>query len=129
MLDTITPEQAHIISEQWKVWCDSKKFFVEPEHKNILARLMPAPLEPEGDGELSADLAYFNMAVRALVDMGDKDAEPFLYYYWRRCKNVKVVAYKLGIARRTFYNARNRFALKAMRLARNFRSMSHMLVR
>jgi hypothetical protein len=129
MLDTVTAENAHIMAEQWKVWCDSKKFFVKSPSKNLLARMMPAPPERDVDGELSAELAYFNMAIHSLVDMGDTDANPFLYYYWRRARNIKAVAHKLGIGRRTFYKARDRFAMKALRLARNFRSMSESVAR
>lgn len=123
-MDSVTAEQAHVIAEQWKIWCDSKKYFGEAKQQNMLGRMMPGSSNIDGDGALSAELAYFNMAVHALVDMKDNDATPFLYFYWRRAKNIKALAYKLGIGRRTFYKARDRFVMKAIRQASIFRKMS-----
>lgn len=99
--------------EAWHQWCVTRKFFIQPGSKNILARMQPSKVRQPPDAVLSDDLSYFNMAVHALTDMQDEDADCFILFYWFRIKNIKAAAADLGIGRQTFYDRKNRFARKA----------------
>lgn len=107
----------HAHCEAWVQWCLTRKFFLPPGAKNILARMQPSRVGQPPNAILSDDLSFFNMAVHALADMKDQDAECFVEYYWNRAKNIKAVAARMDIARRTFYERRDRFARKAMSMA------------
>jgi hypothetical protein len=99
--------------EGWLDWCYTRKFFIPPGAKNILARMQPAKIGVPPNAAMSADFAFFNMAVHALADMRDADAECFVKYYVYRVKNIKAVAGEMDIGRRTFYDRVTRFARRA----------------
>lgn len=102
-----------------KIWCDSRKFFIEPRAQNLLSLMQPSEVNNLPNGELSAELNFFNMAIHALVDMNDPDADCFIFFYYGLVKNIKFVAYRMGMGRRTFYDKRDRFASKAYSLSKS----------
>lgn len=106
-------KELHAHCEAWYKWCMTRRYFIPPGAKNILARMQPVKVRQPPDAELSADLSYFNMGIHALADMGDIDADCFVQYYFYRVKNIKKVAGEMSIGRRTFYDRINRFARKA----------------
>lgn len=116
-------QELHAYCEQWRQWCLTRKYFLEPGAQNILARMQPSKSGPEIDNALSAGLSYFNMAVHALAEMNFSDAECFVIYYCRRAKNIKFESAKLGIHRDTFYDRKRRFARKAFSMAHSFQRM------
>lgn len=106
-------KELHAYCEDWFQWCMTRRYFVPPGSKNILARMQPTKIRPAPDAILSAELSYFNMGIHALADMGDADADCFVQYYFYRVRNIKKVADEMKIGRRTFYDRLNRFARKA----------------
>lgn len=96
---------------------------MEPGAQNILARMQPSKNGPEVNGDLSAGLSYFNMAVHALAEMNYDEALPFIIYYCRRAKNIKVESARLSVSRVTFYERKKRFARRALSMAQSFRHM------
>lgn len=116
-------QELHAYCEQWRQWCLTRKYFIEPGAQNILARMQPSKSGPEVDGNLSAGMSFFNMAVHALADMNYQEALPFIIFYCRRSKNIKVEAAKMSIHRDTFYDRKKRFARKAYSMAQSFRQM------
>jgi hypothetical protein len=111
----------HEHCEAWRQWCVTRQYFIAPGAKNILARMQPSKVGKVPDAILSDDMSYFNMAVHALADMGDGDAECFVRYYWHRAKNIKTAAYEMGIHRDTFYERKSRFARKAYSMAQSLK--------
>lgn len=116
-------QELHAYCEQWRQWCLTRKYFLEPGAQNLLARMQPSKSAPEIDNELSASLSFFNMAVHALADMDSDDARCFVIYYCRRAKNIKFEAARMGIHRDTFYDRKKRFARRAYSMAQTFRHM------
>jgi hypothetical protein len=116
-------QELHAYCEQWRQWCLTRKYYVEPGAQNILARMQPSKNGPEVDGSLSAGLSFFNMAVHALADMDYQEALPFIMFYCRRAKNIKVEAARLSVSRVTFYERKKRFARRALSMAISFRNM------
>lgn len=113
-------QELHAYCEQWRQWCLTRKYFLEPGAQNLLARMQPSKSSPEIDNAISASLSFFNMAVHALAEMNYADAECFIVFYCRRAKNIKVEAARLGIHRDTFYVRKKRFARKAYGMSLNF---------
>lgn len=101
----------------WNRWCFTRKFFLAPGAKNILARMQPAKVGEPPNAAMSQDMSFFNMAIHALADMKDPDAECFVKYYAECAGNIKVVAAKMNIHRVTFYQRKLRFARKAYSMA------------
>lgn len=124
-------QELHSYCEQWRQWCLTRKFFMEPGAQNILARMQPSKNAPEVDNKLSAGLSFFNMALHALADIDRDDAACFVAFYCRRAKNIKVEAARLAISRVTFYERKKRFARRALSMSISFRNMheSHMIAR
>ena len=118
----MTGQELHGYCEEWRRWVDTRSFYVMPAQKNVLARMQPHRVREVPDALLSPEMSYFNLAIHALVEEGDPDAECFVSYYYRRDKNVKVVAHQMGIGRRTYYERRDRFARKALTLSTTLRS-------
>lgn len=115
--------ELHAYCEQWRQWCMTRKFFLEPGAQNILARMQPSKNAPEIDNALSAGMSFFNMALHALADIDRDDAECFNAFYCRRAKNIKVEAARLAISRVTFYERKKRFARRALSMALSFQNM------
>ncbi len=110
----------HAFVEAWVRWCATRRFFIRPPSPNLLARMQPAKLRQPPDARMSAEIAWFNMAVHALVDMDDPDAQAFLLYYIERVGNIKKVASDIGVARSTFYVKVRRFARRAWSMSQSF---------
>lgn len=116
-------QELHAYCEQWRQWCLTRKYFLEPSAQNLLARMQPSKSGPNIDNAMSASLSFFNMAIHALAEMNYADAECFVVFYCRRAKNIKVEAARLGIHRDTFYDRKKRFARKAFSMSLNFSYM------
>jgi hypothetical protein len=114
-------ERLHQLCEDWRDWCITRKYFIAPGNKNILARMQPSKVRPPPDASLSDEMSFFNMAIHALADMPGSEPECFVKYYWHRCKNIKKVAAEMKIHRDTFYERKMRFARKAYSMALSFR--------
>jgi hypothetical protein len=116
-------QELHAYCEQWRQWCLTRKYFLEPGAQNFLARMQPSKNAPEIDNRLSAGLSFFNMALHALANIDKDDAECFNAFYCRRAKNIKVEAARLAISRKTFYERKKRFARRALSMSISFRTM------
>lgn len=116
-------QELHAYCEQWRQWCITRKYFLEPGAQNLLARMQPSKSGPDIDNFLSASISFFNMAIHALAEMSFSEAECFVIYYCRRAKNIKAEAAKLGIHRDTFYERKRRFARRAYAMAQSFQRM------
>lgn len=112
-------EALHAFVEAWVRWCATRRFFIKPPSANLLARMQPAKIKEPPNARMSAELAWFNMAVHALVDMDDDDATAFLRYYVERANNIKAVAAEMGVARSTFYVKVRRFARRAWSMSQS----------
>ncbi len=119
----MTGNELHAFCENWYRWCVTRGYFIAPGAKNIFARLQPSKVLQPPDAVMSANLSYFNMAVHALVDMKDHDAECFIQFYCFRAKNIKTIAARIGIHRDTFYERKQRFAKKAYALSLSLKNM------
>lgn len=122
----MTDDQLHAFCLQWQHWKRTRRLLGAPPTTppSILARLQPAKSGGTPDGPMSADLACFDLAVRAMPDTVDKFA--FLTYYARHTeraeKPVKVVASDLGISRKTFYKAIKRARADLYKTAQRFKA-------
>ena len=121
-------KELHAFCESWYGWCMTRRFFVLPGSKNILARMQPSKVLPPPNAELSAELNYFNQAVHAVADMGHAGTDCFAHFYCRRTKNVKAIAASMGISRQTFYERAKAFARAAYSLAKSLQR-GHLVVR
>lgn len=119
-------QELHAHCERWRTWAITRRFFIVPGAKNILARMQPSKVSEPPDAELSPDMAYFHMALHALADMFEDDAKCFNEYYCHRAKNIKVVAAKLNISRDTFYERKRRFARKALSMAKSLKDFAEL---
>jgi len=105
---------------RWIAWRESRRLYVKPMSGNVLARLQPSRASVERDAPLDAELQFFDTAVTALRSMPEHEAEMvcFWKFYVDRVRRIKVVASRLGIGRRTFYDRVNRGASLAYALSR-----------
>lgn len=113
----VSSQNIHDYCVAWRQWCYSRRFFIRPGSKNILARMQPSKSGLPPDAIMSDELSFLNMAIHALVDMNDADADCFLAYYWDQSKNIKKVAADMKIHRDTFYERKSRFARRAYSLS------------
>lgn len=108
----------------WNEWCRTRKYYLAPNSKNLLARMQPGKVSNGVDAALSEDMSFFNMAIHALADMSEPDAECFIAYYAHVLQNklpIKAIAHKMGVGVRTFYEKKARFARKAFSLAQSLK--------
>lgn len=109
-------ERAYNLAQDWVKWLDTRRFYGQPEQKNILARLIkerdteklarPTGFEP--DGSNSADLQAFNIAVTSLPAV---EFIPFIVVYCEfRPKPIKILAHEQGINASNFYQRAHRVA-------------------
>lgn len=117
----------HAFVEAWLRWCATRRFFVKRSSTNLLAQMLPAKINEPPNARMSADLSWFNMAVHALVDMGDDDAPAFMRFYVERANNIKAVAAEMGVARSTFYVKVRRFARHAWTMAQSLKRADNQL--
>lgn len=112
-------ERAYNLAQDWIRWLDTRRFYGRPEHKNILAMLMaerrPSMGEPDGDN--SADLQAFNLAVTNLP-VNDFIAFVVIYCEYRpERKPVKLIAYEQGVNSPNFYARAHRAAHEVLHIA------------
>ena len=106
-------ERAYNLAQDWILWMDRVKFFCKPEQQNILAQFMASkPRRGEPDGELSATIHAFNLAV---TDLPVADFVPFIVVYCKyRPRPIKVMAHEFGIDTSTFYDRAHASAFKVL---------------
>ncbi|VVD74684.1 hypothetical protein PAQ31011_00804 [Pandoraea aquatica] len=103
---------------EYGVWCRTRRLLAPPVPVGILARLQPRKFASEiPDAPMSAEMAYFNMAVHALSDELPECGICFTLYHVHGFRPVKVLAAAMGVSTRTFYDRVQRFSRKALRLA------------
>lgn len=117
----MTGHELHLHCEAWRQWCLTRGYFLAPGAKNLLARMQPAKVGQAPDAVMSDEMSFFNMAVHALVDMGDGDAACFIQFYWSRVRNIKKVAADMSIHRDTFYERKRRFAERAYSMSQSLK--------
>jgi len=111
-------QDLHAYCLRWIAWRESRRLYVKPVAGNVLARLQPSRMTVERDAELDGEMQFFETAVMALKSMPEHEAEMacFWLFYVERVTRIKVVAARLGIARRTFYDRVARAARLAYQL-------------
>jgi hypothetical protein len=119
----MTDQELHGYCIDWASWCYTRRFYLRPSAKNILARLHPSKAGVEPNARNSAEMQFFNMAVHALADMeGNEDGLTcFRLMYVEQADHIKRQADKLGISRPTYYNRSRAFARKALSLAQSLK--------
>lgn len=120
----LNDQDLHAYCDAWREWCRTRGFYMPPLAKNILARMQPSKVGQPPNAELMPDMPYFNMAVHALCEMKDNEAECFLLMYYCQVKNIKKVAYEMQIGRQTFYDRVNRFARRAYSMSLSIKKMT-----
>lgn len=123
----MTDDELHAFCLAWQHWKRTRRLLGAPRSSppSLLARLGdPSKGDRSApDGPMSADLAFFDLAVRSLPESVDKFA--FLTYYARHVERVhrpvKAVADDLGISRKTFYKAVKRTRADLFRTAQRFK--------
>lgn len=116
----MTDQDLHALCLAWRHWLRTRKLLAPPQWQpNILARMQPQQVNPEPDGPMSADLAMFDLAVRALPDTLDKLA--LVAFYGTRSMPIKTLAHHMGISRKTFYKSVKRGRLEAYQLSQRLR--------
>jgi hypothetical protein len=105
---------------RWVAWHESRHLYVKPGVGNVLARLQPSRVGTEPDAALDPQMPCFEMAVAAMREMPEHEAAVvcFWLFYVERVRRIKVVAGRLGIGRRTFYDRVNRAAGAAYALSK-----------
>lgn len=109
----------------WVRWCETRKFYIRPPAKNILARMQPAKTGREPNARNHPDMQYFNMAIHTLADMPKYKAEweAFKSYYFGADQVAKRAASDLGIGLRTYYDHVKRFSHAAYAMAGSLKKM------
>lgn len=105
----------------WLRWCETRRFYLAPAAKNVLARFQPSRSGREPDARNSADMQWFNAAVHTLAEMA-KHREDYLawqVFYIEQPRHIKRVADGLGIGRATIYRRRDNFTRAAISMARS----------
>lgn len=112
--------ELHNLCQEWADWCQTRRF-IAPKRmaNNTLARFQPSRGGQAPDVGMSSDMAWFNMGIHALADMGHEGTECFLAYYWDRRKSIKAAANEMHMSRGTFYYRRDQFASAAYRMGRS----------
>ena len=100
---------------RWTAWRESRRLYVKPVTGNVLARLQPSRVGTAPDAALDPEMPCFEMAVAAMREMPEhaQDMTCFWLFYVQRVRRIKVVASRLGIGRRTFYDRVSRAARAA----------------
>lgn len=108
---------------EWVRWCETRKFYIRPVAKNILARMQPSKTKLPPNARNHADMTYFNMAIHTMADMPKHKAEweAFKKYYLGDAEVAKRAAADLGIGRRTYYDHVKRFAHAAYAMSHSIK--------
>lgn len=115
--------------DAWSYWCSTRKYYLQPGAKNILARMQPSKVRQPPDARNYPNMQYFNMAVHALADMPEyhDGLVCFNFYYVEQSPNIKSIAFDLGISRPTYYNRAKAFARKAYSLSLSIKEAHEMM--
>lgn len=113
-------QELHDYCLRWVAWRESRRLYVKPAAGNVLARFQPSRAGVERDAPCDANLLCFDTAVLAMREMPDHDEVMicFWLFYVERVRRIKVVASRLGIGRRTFYDRVHRGAKLAFDLSK-----------
>lgn len=112
----MTDQELHAFCLEWRHWSRTRRLIGPPSGSaNLLARMQPHQVNPVPDGPMSADMAMFDLAVRALPDTLDKLA--FVTFYGKRATPIKTLAHHMGISRKTFYKSVKRAREEAFNLS------------
>jgi len=105
---------------RWVAWRETRHLYVKPGVGNVLARLQPSRMGTEPDAALDPQMPCSEMAVAAMREMPEHEAAAvcFWLFYVARVRRIKVVAGRLGIGRRTFYDRVHRAAGAAYALSK-----------
>lgn len=110
-------QELHALCLEWRHWSRTRRLLAPPQGStNLLARMQPHAVNAVPDGPMSADLAMFDLAVRALPDTIDKVA--LLAFYGQRSTPIKTLAHHMGISRKTFYKSVKRARVEAYNLSK-----------
>lgn len=109
--------------QEWVRWCDTRRLYIRPPTKSLLARLQPSKTGVEPNARNHADMQYFNMAVHTLSEMKKWQREwpAFYVHYMGPGQVVKVTAADLGIGVRTYYDHITRFSRAAYTMAQSIK--------
>jgi hypothetical protein len=104
---------------RWVAWRMSRRLYVKPATKNVLARLQPSKVGEVPDAALDPRMQFVEMAVAAMREMPEhqSDMACFWLFYIERVRCIKQVAARMGIGRRTFYDRVRRAARMVTELA------------
>jgi hypothetical protein len=108
----------------WAHWCYTRKFYVTPAAKNILARMQPSKVGQPPDARNDPDMQFFNMAIHTLAAMQEHQ-DTFVCFslcYIEQRANIKREAANLNICRRTYYNRVNAFARRALSMSASLKA-------
>lgn len=103
-------ERCQAMVDEWVSWLDTKRFLAPPPAKNILELLQKrrGPVKLPPDGQMSAEICAFNLAV---VAQPNHMLIPFLCVYAKAGdKPNKCYAADLGIDRTVFYDRAHKAA-------------------
>lgn len=108
----------------WQRWSSSRKFYAKPPAQNILARMQPSNAGEPPDAANDPEMVFFNMAVNTLAELSEyRDCHAcFVSFYVLREKNIKAVAARMKIGRRTYYDRMNKFAKAAWVLSKSIQA-------
>lgn len=116
----MTDQELHTFCLEWRHWSRTRRLIGPPQGApNILARMQPHMIGREPDGPMSADMAMFDLAVRALPDTLDKLA--FVTFYGKRSMPIKTLSHHMGISRKTFYKSVKRAREDAYNLSQRLK--------
>jgi len=132
--------------QAWVRWSDTRKFYIPKQASNILGRMQPSKMREPPNARNFPDMQHFNNAVHTLRDMAfsepmqketdEEKAEQqdsarhrsqldficwMIHYDPDHKILVKVVADKLGIAPRTYYDNIKRFSRKAYSMSQSLK--------
>ena len=102
----------HEFCLRWIEWRKSRRLYVKTRSGNVLARFQPSKVGVERDAPLDAEMQFFDQAVTAMRNM-DEHREVitcFWLFYVEQIQRIKVVAGRMQIGRRTFYDRVHRAA-------------------
>jgi hypothetical protein len=112
----MTDQELGAYCQEWAFWARTRRYLAPPVPPSIMAKLQVTDRgDWEPDGPMSADLSFFNMALHRIADDDPEGGACFALFYFHRAKNIKALAYDLGIGRQTFYDRMHRFARLAMK--------------
>jgi hypothetical protein len=99
----VTHSELHAFCLEWVTWLRTRKLLgPPPPPPTIMGRMQPHHIRRSPDGPMSAELAMFDLAVRAMPDSTRKLA--FLAFYRHpRFGPIKKLAHDMGVSRTTFY--------------------------